>query len=651
MTTTRKPDESAMGNGATAPDTPAAGAAGRVPGKHRSWETTEGVIRAPNRSMMWAMGLTDKDINAPFVGVASTHNEVTPCNSGIAPLVEEVKRGVFAARGTPFTFGTITVSDAISMGTEGMKGSLVSREVIADSIETVCFAERFDGLVAVAGCDKSLPGAMMAMARLNLPSIFIYGGSILPGNWRGRDIQIQTVFEAVGQRQAGLIDDDELRAIEVHACPGPGACGGMFTANTMSSIGEALGLSLPGSASEPAVDQRKLASSRRAGEAVLNLLREDIRPSDILTKEAFENAVALVVSMGGSTNSTLHLPAIAHEVNVELTLKDIHDISMRTPLLADMKPGGRYLMFDLDRVGGVPVVMKRLLEAGLLHGDCMTVTGKTVEENLEDWPDFGDTNVVKTVDAPLSSTGGLVSLFGNLAPEGCILKVAGHQFGARWSGTAKVFNQEEQVMDALRRREIVAGDVVVIRYEGPKGGPGMREMLSVTGALVGQGLGEKVFLITDGRFSGASHGSMIGHVGPEAAVGWADSRRAGRRRHRDRSRQLRTERQAQRRRDSRPAGDVGTPAASLQIRRPRQVHQARPSRRPGGCNGLTAPTGFRFSPCRYPDPLGRSKNLSPGGITTGGLPRCDRWSRPHPTSRGPRRAPQTGWRPSPGPGL
>ena len=511
MTTTPKQDESTIGNGATA--------AGRVPGKHRSWETTEGAIRAPNRAMMWAMGLTDKDINAPFVGVASTHNEVTPCNSGIAPLVEEVKRGVFAARGTPFTFGTITVSDAISMGTEGMKGSLVSREVIADSIETVCFAERFDGLVAVAGCDKSLPGAMMAMARLNLPSIFIYGGSILPGNWRGRDIQIQTVFEAVGQRQAGLIDDDELRAIEVHACPGPGACGGMFTANTMSSIGEALGLSLPGSASEPAVDQRKLASSRRAGEAVLDLLRQDIRPSDILTKEAFENAVALVVSMGGSTNSTLHLPAIAHEVNVELTLKDIHDISMRTPLLADMKPGGKYLMFDLDRVGGVPVVMKRLLEAGLLHGDCMTVTGNTVEENLRDWPDFGDTNVVKTIDAPLSSTGGLVSLFGNLAPQGCILKVAGHQFGARWSGKAKVFNQEEQVMDALRRRQIVAGDVVVIRYEGPKGGPGMREMLSVTGALVGQGLGEKVFLITDGRFSGASHGSMIGHVGPEAAVG------------------------------------------------------------------------------------------------------------------------------------
>ena len=596
MTTTRKPDESAMGNGATAPDTLAAGAAGRVPGKHRSWETTEGVIRAPNRSMMWAMGLTDKDINAPFVGVASTHNEVTPCNSGIAPLVEEVKRGVFAARGTPFTFGTITVSDAISMGTEGMKGSLVSREVIADSIETVCFAERFDGLVAVAGCDKSLPGAMMAMARLNLPSIFIYGGSILPGNWRGRDIQIQTVFEAVGQRQAGLIDDDELRAIEVNACPGPGACGGMFTANTMSSIGEALGLSLPGSASEPAVDQRKLASSRRAGEAVLNLLRKDIRPSDILTKEAFENAVALVVSMGGSTNSTLHLPAIAHEVNVELTLKDIHDISMRTPLLADMKPGGRYLMFDLDRVGGVPVVMKRLLEAGFLHGDCMTVTGNTVEENLEDWPDFGDTNVVKTVDAPLSSTGGLVSLFGNLAPQGCILKVAGHQFGARWSGKAKVFNQEEQVMDALRRRadrgRRRGGDPL----RRPEGRPRNERDAVCHGGVGGPGTRREGIPHNGRAFFGSVSRLDDRARGTRGRRGRADSRRAGRRRHRNRSGQLRTECQAQRRRDSRPTGDVGTPSAALQIRRPRQVHQTRPASRPGRGDGLNAHTPFCHLP-------------------------------------------------------
>lgn len=492
----------------------------RAPGKWRSWETTEGVVRAPHRSMMRAMGLNDDDINAPFVGVASTHNEVTPCNAGIKPLVEQIKYGVKAATGTPFEFGTITVSDAISMGTEGMKGSLVSREIIADSIETVCFAERYDGLVAVAGCDKSLPGAMMAIARLNIPSVFVYGGSILPGSWRGEDIQIQSVFEAVGRRQAGEIDDEELRNIETHACPGVGACGGMFTANTMSSIGEALGLSLPGSASEPAVDQRKQASSRAAGEAVMNLLRNNIRPSDILTRKAFENAVTLVVAMGGSTNTSLHLPAIAHEAGVNLTLEDIHEISMRTPLLADMKPGGKHVMFDLDRVGGVPLVMKRLLAAGLIHGDCMTVTGKTVAENLADVQvDDSDTTIVATVEKPLSETGGLIVLHGNLAPDGCVLKVAGHQFGHLFSGKAKVYDQEEQVMEALVRQEIEEGDVIIIRYEGPKGGPGMREMLSVTAALVGQGLGEKVYLITDGRFSGASHGSMIGHVGPEAAVG------------------------------------------------------------------------------------------------------------------------------------
>ena len=489
-------------------------------GKWRSWETTDGVTRAPHRSMMRAMGLTDKDISAPFVGVASTHNEVTPCNSGIAPLVEQVKYGISAASGTPFEFGTITVSDAISMGTEGMKGSLVSREIIADSIETVCFAERYDGVVAVAGCDKSLPGAMMAIARLNIPGVFVYSGSILPGRWRGETLQIQSVFEAVGRRQSGEIDDQELRNIELHACPGSGSCGGMFTANTMSSIGEALGLSLPGSASEPNVDQRKLASSRAAGETVMELLNRGIRPSDILTKEAFENAVTLVVAMGGSTNTTLHLPAIAHEAEIKLTLQDIHSISMRTPLLADMKPGGRFVMYDLDQVGGVPLVMKRLLNAGLLHGECLTVTGKTIAENLADYPDdLSENTVVKTPANPLATTGGLVVLFGNLAPDGCVLKVAGHQFGARFSGPAKVFDQEEQVMEALKQRAIKAGDVIVIRYEGPKGGPGMREMLSVTGAIVGQGLGEKVFLITDGRFSGASHGSMIGHVGPEAAVG------------------------------------------------------------------------------------------------------------------------------------
>ena len=492
----------------------------RAIGKHRSWQTTEGAARAPHRSMMKAMGLTDDNINAPFVGIASTHNEVTPCNAGIEPLVEQVKRGVFAAEGTPFVFGTITVSDAISMGHIGMRGSLVSREVIADSIETVVFAERFDGLVAVAGCDKSLPGAMMAIARLNVPSVFIYGGSILPGNLNGKTIQIQDVFEAVGKHQSGEIDDSELYQIESRACPGPGSCGGMFTANTMSSVGEALGLSLPGSASEPAVDQRKNASSRLAGEAVLNLLRKDIKPSDILTKEAFENAVTVVTAMGGSTNTCLHLPAIAYEAGISLTLEDIHDISMRTPHLADMKPAGKYLMYDLDNVGGVPLVMKRLLELGLIHGDCITVTGKTVRENLENIEDAGKENdVVRKIDNPISPSGGLVILHGNLAPDGAVLKVAGHNYGKKWSGPANVFNQEEECMEALKKKQIKAGDFVVIRYEGPKGGPGMREMLSITSAIVGQGLGDKVFLMTDGRFSGASHGPMIGHVGPEAAVG------------------------------------------------------------------------------------------------------------------------------------
>ena len=492
----------------------------RQKGKWRSWETTEGVARAPHRSMMRAMGLNDDDINAPFIGVASTHNEVTPCNSGIKPLADEVKKGIKSSDGTPFEFGTITVSDAISMGTEGMKGSLVSREIIADSIETVCFAERYDGLVAIAGCDKSLPGAMMAMARLNIPSVFVYAGSILPGKLNGEDLTIISAFEAVGKRQAGEINDEELRQIEIHACPGPGACGGMFTANTMSSIGEALGLSIPGSASEPAVDQRKKDSSMEAGEAVMNLVRENIRPSDILTKKAFENAVTLVVAMGGSTNTALHLPAIANEMGISLTLKEIHDISMRTPLLADLKPGGKYVMYDLDKVGGVQVVMKRLLEAGLLHGDQLTVTGKTIEENLKDIDiNKEENNIVRHLDNPISKTGGLVTLFGNLAPDGCVLKVAGHDFGKKFTGPAKVFDQEEQAMESLRKREIKAGDVVIIRYEGPKGGPGMREMLSITGALVGQGLSESVYLITDGRFSGGSTGAIIGHLGPEAAVG------------------------------------------------------------------------------------------------------------------------------------
>ena len=490
----------------------------RAPGKWRSWETTEGVIRAPHRSMMRAMGLNDDDINAPFVGVASTHNEVTPCNSGIKPLVEQVKVGVSAAAGTPFEFGTITVSDAISMGTEGMKGSLVSREIIADSIETVCFAERYDGLVAVAGCDKSLPGAMMAMARLNIPSVFVYGGSILPGTWRGENIQIQNVFEAVGRRQAGLIDDEELRNIETHACPGPGACGGMFTANTMSSIGEALGLSLPGAASEANVDQRKRASSRLAGRAVMELVRKNIRPSDILTRKAFENAVMVVVAMGGSTNTALHLPAIAHEAGVDLTLKDIHDISMRTPLLADMKPGGKYVATDMHQAGGVRLILKRLLDGGLIPGDLPTVTGRTVAEEAAEAKEAPGQPVVRPLDNPIKPTGGLVILKGSLAPEGCVVKVAGHE-RVHHRGPARVFEREEDAFAAVKEGTIRAGDMIVIRYEGPKGGPGMREMLGVTSALAGAGLKEQVALLTDGRFSGATHGMMVGHVSPEAAVG------------------------------------------------------------------------------------------------------------------------------------
>ena len=492
----------------------------RQKGKWRSWETTEGVARAPHRSMMRAMGLNDDDINAPFIGLASTHNEVTPCNSGIKPLADEVKKGIKSSDGTPFEFGTITVSDAISMGTEGMKGSLVSREIIADSIETVCFAERYDGLVAIAGCDKSLPGAMMAMARLNIPSVFVYAGSILPGKLNGEDLTIISAFEAVGKRQAGEITDEELRQIEIHACPGPGACGGMFTANTMSSIGEALGLSIPGSASEPAVDQRKKDSSMEAGKAVMNLVRENIRPSDILTKKAFENAVTLVVAMGGSTNTALHLPAIANEMGISLTLKEIHDISMRTPLLADLKPGGKYVMYDLDKVGGVQVVMKRLLEAGLLHGDQLTVTGKTIKQNVNrsDLRYPAGQDIIYPVKDPIKKSSHLVILRGNVAPEGAVAKISGKE-GESFVGKARVFDSEDDAQRAILDGKIAAGDVVVIRYEGPKGGPGMREMLGPTSAIMGRGLGKEVALITDGRFSGGTHGFVVGHITPEAFNG------------------------------------------------------------------------------------------------------------------------------------
>ncbi|MSP79305.1 MAG: dihydroxy-acid dehydratase [Dehalococcoidia bacterium] len=486
--------------------------------KHRSRDVTVGPERAPARAMLRAMGLNDDDLALPFVGIADMGSDVTPCNIALSSLVPEVKRGVREARGTPFEFGTITVSDGISMGTEGMKASLVSREVIADSIELVVFGERLDALVTIAGCDKNLPGAIMAAARLNVPSVFLYGGTIMPGRFQGRDVNIQDVFEAVGAHAAGKMSDKDLRELELVACPGAGSCAGMFTANTMSSAIEALGMSLPQDASIPSIDPRKKDSARRAGAAVVALLHAGIRPRDILTREAFENAIAVVCATGGSTNAVLHLLAIAHEANVKLSLEDFDRISAQTPYIADMKPSGKYVMADLDKFGGVPLVMKRLLKAGKLHGDVLTVTGKTLRENLENTPTIEDQPVVYPVEKPLAATGGLVTLRGSLAPEGAVIKVAGYGH-TKFTGPARVFDREPDCFAAVDRREIKKGDVIVIRYEGPKGGPGMREMLAVTAALVGQGLGSDVVLLTDGRFSGATRGFMVGHIAPEAAVG------------------------------------------------------------------------------------------------------------------------------------
>ncbi len=486
--------------------------------KHRSWEITEGPERAPARSYFLAMGYTREDLKKPFVGVANLASEITPCNLHLGRLASKVKEGVRAAGGTPFEFGTITVSDGISMGTEGMKASLISREVIADSIELVAFGQRLDGLVTIAGCDKNLPGTLMGATRLNIPSVFIYGGSILPGRFQDKDVNIQDVFEGVGAHSTGAMTDEELMELEGAACPGEGSCAGLFTANTMAAAIEALGMSLPGAASIPAVDGRRLSTSHVAGQVVLEALERQLKPRDILTRKAFENSITVVTAMGGSTNAVLHLLAIAHEAGVDLTLDDFDAISNRTPYLADMKPGGRYVMADLDRVGGVPLVMKRLLKAGLLHGDAMTITGKTWEENLEHLPTVEDQDIVHPVETPRAPTGGLVILKGNLAPEGAVVKVAASQ-NIRFEGTARVFDREEAAFQVIQQRGINPGDVVIIRYEGPKGGPGMREMLAVTAALVGQGLGDQVALITDGRFSGATRGLMVGHVAPEAAVG------------------------------------------------------------------------------------------------------------------------------------
>ncbi|GGJ02776.1 dihydroxy-acid dehydratase [Alicyclobacillus cellulosilyticus] len=485
----------------------------------RSIDISEGASRAPNRAMLRAMGFTDEDFKKPMIGVASTWSEVTPCNMHIDQLAREAKRGIREAGGAPIIFNTITVSDGISMGTLGMRFSLPSREVIADSIETVVNAERMDALVAIGGCDKNMPGCMIAIGRLNLPAVFVYGGTIQPGKLDGRDIDIVSAFEAVGQHNAGLIDDKELHRVECHACPGPGSCGGMYTANTMASAIEAMGMSLPGSSSNPAVSPLKLQDCYEAGRAVYRLLEAGITPRQIMTKEAFENAITLVMALGGSTNAILHLIAIAHAVDVDLTIDDFDRIQKKVPHIADLKPGGRYVMQDLHEIGGVPGVMKMLLDAGYLHGDCLTVTGKTLAENLKDVPPLpADQDVVRPLSNPLRETGPLVILRGNLAPEGAVAKMAGLTV-KRITGPARVFDGEQAATEAILNDQIKEGDVIIIRYEGPKGGPGMPEMLSPTAILVGKGLGEKVGLITDGRFSGGSHGLVVGHVAPEAQVG------------------------------------------------------------------------------------------------------------------------------------
>ncbi|MGH9179605.1 MAG: dihydroxy-acid dehydratase [Acidimicrobiales bacterium] len=489
----------------------------------RSRDVTDGFERAPARAMLRAVGMTDEDFGKPQVGVASSWNEVTPCNMPLDHLAKQAKEGVREAGAFPLEFVTIAVSDGISMGHEGMRASLVSREVIADSVETVMHAERFDGLVSLAGCDKSLPGMLMAAARLNLPSVFLYGGSILPGRIPGdptdRALDIVSVFEAVGARAAGSLTDEELGLIERHACPTVGSCAGMFTANTMAAVGEALGMSLPGSASPAAVDPRRADFARRSGEAVVRLLDEGIRPRQILTKEAFENAIAVVMALGGSTNAVLHLLAIANEARVELTLDDFNRVGRRTPHIADTKPHGRYHMIDVDRVGGVPAVMAELLQAGRLHGDCLTVTGCTMAENLAALdPPPPDGSVIHPLSKPLHDDGGIAVLSGSLAPNGAVVKVAGIDTD-RFEGTARVFDGEQGALDAVLAGRIAPGTVVVIRYEGPKGGPGMREMLAVTGAMKGAGRGGDCALLTDGRFSGGTHGFCIGHVAPEAVDG------------------------------------------------------------------------------------------------------------------------------------
>lgn len=490
----------------------------------RSHDVTDGIERAPARGMLRAVGMTDEDFAKPQIGVASSWNEITPCNLSLDRLADAAKHGVFAAGGYPLEFGTISVSDGISMGHEGMHFSLPSRELIADSVETVMQAERFDGSILLAGCDKSLPGMLMAAARLDLPSVFLYAGTILPGIARmpdgtQREVNVVDAFEAVGACARGRMTREDVDAIERAICPGEGACAGMFTANTMACVAEALGMSLPGSASPPATDRRRDGFARRSGEAVIELLRQGITARDIMTREAFENAIAVVMAFGGSTNAVLHLLAIAHEADVDLSLHDFARIASKVPHLADVKPFGRYVMSDVDRVGGVPVVMKALLDAELIHGDTLTVTGHTTAENLRNAaPPNPDRKVLQPLISPLHRTGGITILHGSLAPEGAVVKTAGLT-RTTFTGIARVFDRERAALDALEDGTIVGGDAIVIRYEGPKGGPGMREMLAITGALKGAGLGDDVLLITDGRFSGGTTGLSIGHVAPEAMDG------------------------------------------------------------------------------------------------------------------------------------
>ena len=491
------------------------------PMKPRSGLVTDGLERAPARGMLRAVGMKDEDWVKPQIGIASSWNEITPCNLSLDRLAKASKQGVLDAGGFPMQFGTISVSDGISMGHEGMHFSLVSREVIADSVETVMQAERFDGMVTFAGCDKSLPGMMMAAARLDVASVFVYAGSTLPGQVDGKDVTIIDAFEAVGACARGLISQDQVDKIERAICPGEGACGGMYTANTMATVGEAIGLSLPGSAAPPAVDRRRDSYAVKSGAAVVELIRAGITTRDILSKQAFENAITALMALGGSTNAVLHLLAIAHEAKVDLTLNDFHRIGSKVPLLGDLKPFGRFVMSDVDKVGGIPVILKALLDAGLLHGDCLTVTGKTMAENLADInPPDPDGEILRAVKSPMGVSGGITILSGSLAKDGAVTKVAGVGVDS-FEGPARVFDREQAAMQALEDGTITAGDVVVIRYEGPKGGPGMREMLMITGAIKGAGLGKSVLLITDGRFSGGTTGLCVGHVAPEASDGGA----------------------------------------------------------------------------------------------------------------------------------